>query len=190
MEFQDLSNEQLVGMLQVEFNDAMFEELVRRFRPLIRHFRYVYAISYFEMDDYVQEARIVLQSALERYQGESLYFAGFFKKVLKNHFINLGKQQSAQKRVNWRLCQSLEDENGIGKEEILDMHQLLPEDQLIVKETQHGYWTQLSALEQQVFHAFLNGLTADEIAIKVGEPVEKCRNALDRCRSKLKRYLQ
>ena len=184
------TNEELVTALRLQFDDAMFEELLWRFKPLIRHFMQMYTILHFDEEDYMQETRIVLQIALERYRGESLYFAGFLKKALRNHWINLSKHQGALKRVNWAHCLSIEANAHNLETEVVDALRLSPEEHLIVAECKKEYWTHLSKLEKSVFSVFLQGGSIEEIAAEVGTTEEKCRNALDRCRSKLKLYLK
>ena len=184
------TNEELVTALRLQFDDTMFEELLWRFRPLIRHFMQMYSILHFDEEDYIQETRIVLQIALDRYRGESLYFAGFFKKSLRNHWINLCKHQGALKRVNWAHCLSIEANEHNLAMDVMDSLCLSPEEHVIIAECKKEYWSHLSKLEKSVFSVFLQGRTVEEIATEVGTTEEKCRNALDRCRSKLQLYLK
>ncbi|WP_373786713.1 sigma factor, partial [Jeotgalibaca porci] len=64
-----ISNEEMVAAMkegQIEY----FEPLFYRFTPLIKKYMKDYFLEYVEFEDLMQEARLVMLDAVERYDSE------------------------------------------------------------------------------------------------------------------------
>ena len=160
MRLDYLSNEELVVMLQAEFDDEAFNELFYRFTPLYRKCFRQYPIMGFELDDYFQEGRIALMLVIEHYDIKGKYYvASYFARVYENRLINYLRKLMAKKREQQLNLLSLNEPVSLvdGKNEVYTYGDLLFEEGpdtlewVIAKDTLEQLIEDLSELEKMVF---------------------------------------
>ena len=98
----------------------------------------------------------------------------------------------AKKRRIEKIVESLDSmlEKGMSPQYITNAKEGLSAlDILQVKEKLEGYHHALSKLEQQVFSLYLNNKEIDEIAEQLNCDSLQIKNALDRCKRKMKQTL-
>ncbi|MDO4774231.1 MAG: sigma-70 family RNA polymerase sigma factor [Aerococcaceae bacterium] len=194
---REMTNEEIVSKLQVQFEDVLFIELYRRFKPLIYSGIKLYKIPLFTPADYCQEGRIALYHAVQRYdENRNAHFARFVQLVYKNHIYNIFRYETAKKRggrggkysFEYRMRELYEEGTILEvKEQTLFVQ---PEDRVMVREQTESYFTCLSKLEKKVFAHFLQGMNMEEIADSLQIPLAKVGPAYDRCRQKLRKMLR
>lgn len=190
---EELSNEQIVLFLKNKFSNLYFESLFYRFKNLIQKYQSHYQIEFFDGDDYLQEARIIMyQSILSYDTSRAPYFASFYQRNLKYHFINIWRYNLAKKRGDGKYTIYLHDQYGRddSRESMMDLlsdpYHIAHDDIIIIKEQSVKYFSKLSSFEKDIFKLHLEGLDHYEIAEKCNLSVASVRNAIDRCRYKLK----
>lgn len=199
MRLDYLSNEELVVMLQAEFDDEAFNELFYRFTPLYRKCFRQYPIMGFELDDYFQEGRIALMLVIEHYDIKGKYYvASYFARIYENRLINYLRKLMAKKREQQLNLLSLNEPVSLvdGKNEVYTYGDLLFEEGpdtlewVIAKDTLEQLIEDLSELEKMVF---IYRMTEEDnsvpnIAKKMNEDRRVIENALARCRKKCRQH--
>ena len=199
MRLDYLSNEELVVMLQAEFDDEAFNELFYRFTPLYRKCFRQYPIMGFELDDYFQEGRIALMLVIEHYDVKGKYYvASYFARIYENRLINYLRKLMAKKREQQLNLLSLNEPVSLvdGKNEVYTYGDLLFEEGpdtlewVIAKDTLEQLIEDLSELEKMVF---IYRMTEEDnsvpnIAKKMNEDRRVIENALARCRKKCRQH--
>lgn len=172
---------------------AFFEPLFLRFQPLVGKISSLYNVRTLDGDDFLQEAQIVLYSAIELYDDEKgLRFASYYKLLLQNRIYSLIRKETATKRtVDHRSVSyesycakggnidSLTYKNG-------EVEVQTPEKLFQIKESSQNYVNQLSDFEREVFFYYLEGYENEKIAKLTKRSLTQVRNAYDRCRKKLR----
>ncbi|MDT2768446.1 MULTISPECIES: sigma-70 family RNA polymerase sigma factor [Globicatella] len=199
MRLDYLSNEELVVMLQAEFDDEAFNELFYRFTPLYRKCFRQYPIMGFELDDYFQEGRIALMLVIEHYDIKGKYYvASYFARVYENRLINYLRKLMAKKREQQLNLLSLNEPVSLvdGKNEVYTYGDLLFEEGpdtlewVIAKDTLEQLIEDLSELEKMVFiyRMMEEDNSVSNIAKKMNEDRRVIENALARCRKKCRQH--
>lgn len=199
MRLDYLSNEELVVMLQAEFDDEAFNELFYRFTPLYRKCFKQYPIMGFELDDYYQEGRIALLLVIEHYDVKGKYFvASYFSRVYENRLINYLRKLMAKKREKQLNTLSLNEPVSLveGKNDVYTYGDLLFEDGpdtlewVLAKDALEQLIKDLSELEKMVLiHRMIEeDNSVSNIARKMNEDRRVIENALARCRKKCRQH--
>lgn len=199
MRLDYLSNEELVVMLQAEFDDEAFNELFYRFTPLYRKCFRQYPIMGFELDDYFQEGRIALMLVIEHYDIKGKYYvASYFAKIYENRLINYLRKLMAKKREKQLNLLSLNEPVSLvdGKNEVYTYGDLLFEEGpdtlewVIAKDALEQLIEDLSELEKMVFiyRMMEEDNSVSNIAKKMNEDRRVIENALARCRKKCRQH--
>lgn len=199
MRLDYLSNEELVVMLQAEFDDEAFNELFYRFTPLYRKCFRQYPIMGFELDDYFQEGRIALMLVIEHYDVKGKYYvASYFARIYENRLINYLRKLMAKKREQQLNLLSLNEPVSLvdGKNEVYTYGDLLFEEGpdtlewVIAKDTLEQLIEDLSELEKMVFiyRMMEEDNSVSNIAKKMNEDRRVIENALARCRKKCRQH--
>lgn len=199
MRLDYLSNEELVVMLQAEFDDEAFNELFYRFTPLYRKCFRQYPIMGFELDDYFQEGRIALMLVIEHYDVKGKYYvASYFARIYENCLINYLRKLMAKKREQQLNLLSLNEPVSLvdGKNEVYTYGDLLFEEGpdtlewVIAKDALEQLIEDLSELEKMVFiyRMMEEDNSVSNIAKKMNEDRRVIENALARCRKKCRQH--
>lgn len=168
-----------------------FEILFQRYLPLVKSTTKDMYVQGFERDDFIQEARIVLNKSILFYDSQRGHTVGnYFKLNMQNHFFSLIRKDMAKKRRAGKVSESLEGllENGFSPSYI-EQYQggMTFENALEVKECIPEYVESLSHFEGQILVYHLRKMDKEEIAAKLNCEVIQVTNALDRCKRKLKK---
>ena len=90
---------------QIEY----FEPLFYRFTPLIKKYMKDYFLEYVEFEDLMQEARLVMLDAVERYDSEKgMRFSGYYRLVLQHHIYGIIRKENAYRRKSDRRAVSFD----------------------------------------------------------------------------------
>lgn len=187
--FDGLSDEELLFIIKYG-NKEPFEILLRRYNPLVGKAIQGFYVRGYDKDDFHQEARIVFFHAVNSYDNTKGYtFGKFFQLTLKNHIYSLVRRDMAQKRQSEKTATSLEalTEKGMAPSgESTSYHLSTPLDYVVINDKLTDYHELLSPLEKRVFSAYLKRESVNEIAERMEISVNKIKNALDRCKRKMK----
>lgn len=195
MNFEYLSNEELVVLLQEAFNEEAFNELFNRFIPLYRKCFNKYPIYGFEMDDYYQEARISLMLVIDHYDIDGKYYvASYFARIYENRLINYLRKMMAKKREQHLYTFSINEPVNLveGKTENYTYGEMLFEDGpdtlewVLANEAFEMLLKDLSELERTVL--FYRMIEEDNSVSRIAKIMHQDKrvieNALARCRRK------
>ncbi len=159
---------------QVSHRSDRFEELFRKYRPIVEILHKKYYLRDYDLDDWLQEGRIVFNKCLKR--------------SFENRICSLLRAQHAQKRKAQVDACSLEEKLLQEGNRFLTDHNRCAETAetyLFVNESLAEYPKSLSSLERMVIMNYLKGLELDQIAAQEKLPYEKIKSAFSRGRTKL-----
>lgn len=136
-----------------------------------------------ELEDWHQEAEMVLMRVLERYRGGSMNsFAGFYKQSLINRLLDLYRARQAYKRIPASQLSSLGDEDA---NLLVDGRRNRPEDIVYCQKCLENFMQQCSTFERQVIILLHQGDSIADLESKLNCDERKIRSALTRGRRKL-----
>lgn len=138
-----------------------FTTLFDRYRPLVNNTIKNYHMRDYSYDDWLQEARIALLKAVERYDGSrGSQFGPYYKMVLNSHLRSLLQRYLAQKRTADVTSDATATENLDAVMPHLVARQV--ESGLVLRLEFSTFLGQLSPLETTAFHALLKAPTAEQ----------------------------
>ncbi|HFI0464221.1 TPA: sigma-70 family RNA polymerase sigma factor [Streptococcus suis] len=199
--FDDLSNEEIVVRLQECFDDALFEELHYRFKPMFQKSIRDYRIRNFDDEDYLQEGRISLHEAIKHFDSkQKYYFSSYFHRIYKNNLINHLRHELALKHIPYWEMVSLEAQIDFLGEDASDYYladvladkQTTIHDTYVARENFVEFLSSLSNLERNVlYHRMMEeDNSANHIAGLMEVDRRVVENALARCWRKSKNILK
>lgn len=188
-----MSDEELIRMIR-DGDGYPFQILFSRYHPLVTNLTKEYYLKSYEKEDLWQEARMVFHKTIQTYdKAKGHTFGNFYKLNFKHHIFSLIRKDMAKKRRIEKIVESLDGmlEKGMSPHYIMNGKEGLSAlDILQVKEKLAGYHHTLSNLEQQVFSLYLKNKEIDEIAKQLKCDSLQIKNALDRCKRKMKQVLE
>ncbi|MFD1318441.1 RNA polymerase subunit sigma-70 [Loigolactobacillus zhaoyuanensis] len=169
-------------------NSNAFEHLFYLYRPMLKKIQQQYYLYQFDDDDWDQEARIICFRAARSYRSDTrLTFGRYYQRCLLCRIYTLLRRQNAKKRQIDRHTVSIEIDEIKRRVETKGSLQSL--NWSLIRAHADDFIGQLSELEQIVFYRQL-AISFEWPSTIVAEVTEaQERNALDRCRRKLKKYL-
>lgn len=174
---------------QVSHRSDRFEELFRKYRPIVEILHKKYYLRDYDLDDWLQEGRIVFNKCLKTYDKDKGTTIGIlFKRSFENRICSLLRAQHAQKRKAQVDACSLEEKLLQEGNRFLTDHNRCAETAetyLFVNESLAEYPKSLSSLERMVIMNYLKGLELDQIAAQEKLPYKKIKSAFSRGRTKL-----
>lgn len=177
----------LIIQARLGTNEGM-NEMFTRYRPLIRKVWQQYYVTDLELDDWTQEAKLVMVKALRSYQWRSLdEFGGFYKQSLVNRILDLYRARQAYKRIPANKIAPLCKEH---VESLADGHHSSLDELIYCHECLQQFMSNCSDFERQVIALLHTGLTTGELADQLSCSERKVQSALTRSRHKLVRALQ
>lgn len=163
--------------------DKEFQALFNQYWPLVRRLWQEYYVADPELEDWHQEAEMVLMRVLERYRGGSMNsFAGFYKQSLINRLLDLYRARQAYKRIPASQLSSLGDEDA---NLLVDGRRNRPEDIVYCQKCLENFMQQCSTFERQVIILLHQGDSIADLESKLNCDERKIRSALTRGRRKL-----
>lgn len=198
--YLDMSDEDIVEVAKMGDSKAL-EYLIRKYKTFVR----IKARSYFligaDREDIIQEGMIGLYKATRDYDKDKLSsFRAFAEICITRQIITAIKTATRQKHIPLNSYISLNkpiyDENSertlldiISGAKVTD-----PEELIISSEELYSMESKivnlLSSLEWEVFMAYLDGKTYQEIACDLNRHVKSVDNALQRIKRKIESYLR
>ena len=185
------NNSRLLSLIRSaqQNDDSAFEELLKRYTPLIESMTLQFAAtgsSIQDREDLRQEAILGFYKALTRYNTEQteVQFGLFAKECIRNRLISYARTMKKHDKVLL-----LEDE---ASERMEDAEQD-PANRLMEQETYLDLYNRvcelLSPYENRVWWMYLAGRTAAEIAAQLETDAKSVQNAVYRIRRKLRSVL-
>ena len=190
---QNLTVEQLLFLYQFRNVDPV-EELAQKFTPLISSIARKYHITSYDKYDLMQEGYELFCEKIHKYdQSSGVTLGQYFKVIMHNKMKSMLRKEMAQKRTIDRIAESLESfKNEDGQsywEERFSNNDVAPDIQTILKENYKNYKMTLSPFESQVYSLYLTDKNIYDIALQLNACPVSVRNALSRCRNKLKKII-
>ncbi len=195
-----LSDEELAALAKGGESAADATELLcERYKNLVRIKARPYFLIGADREDLVQEGMIGLYKAIRDYDdGHGAAFRSFAEMCILRQIINAIKTATRQKHRPLNsyvsIYQPLYDENA--ERTVMDVFSLTaenPEDTIIGRETVADISKRLDAaltpLEKQVLRLYLDGMSYQDIAAKLGRGTKSVDNALQRVKAKLERFI-
>lgn len=167
-----------------------FDRLYRQYCPIVYKMRKKYYLRGFDLDDWIQEGRIIFYKSIERYDSQQNTSIGrFFKMNLENHIKSLVRKQCAIKRTIDATSVSLDQKIESQGESFFNEMSLASDDvldQMIIREKLEELPITLSQFEKTTFQEYMCGKNLAEIAEE--KKVNECtiRSAYDRAKKKIK----
>lgn len=165
------------------------EQLFQRYRPMLKKMQQRYYLHLLDADDWDREARLVCFRAAQRYREDTrLTFGRYYQRCLLCRIYTLIRRQNAKKRQIDRHTVPL-DKLEV-KQQLSARGSFQSFNQVFIRANATDFIRQLSDLERAVFYQELAIKHSASSAFLVAEITDlQRRNALERCRRKLKRYL-
>ncbi|MDO4671074.1 MAG: sigma-70 family RNA polymerase sigma factor [Aerococcus sp.] len=173
--------------------EALFVELLVRFRPLVRsYYRRFYNLQ-FEQDDFEQEMSICMWAALRTYKAErNVTFGAYLSIRLYRRCLDLFRFTRHPRRYTASGVTSLNTPIGEGME-LADTVQskttYAPDHAFLVQEELHRFYGELSTFEYEVLMSVTHRQTFLEIATRLRKPSASVRSAYYRAHRKLREQL-
>lgn len=192
---ESLSDEELVAKAQSGDDEAL-EAILSRYKNLVYAKSKPYFLAGADDDDIVQEGFIGLYKAVRDFDGEHFPFFKVFAGVcVTRHILTAVKAASRKKHLPLNSYVSLDkntydDDSDTTLLDVMAFDELQdPEAILIDRENVDGMEYKinkaLSKLEMQVLMCYLEEMTYQEIADKLGKDTKAVDNAIQRIKKKL-----
>ncbi|MBS0936821.1 sigma-70 family RNA polymerase sigma factor [Lactiplantibacillus plantarum] len=183
-------NEQQLIHLAADGDDASINALAQQYVPVVWRLRRQYYVRNFDEDDWLQEGQIAVYRAAKKYQRlRQCSFGTYYRVLLSNQIIDHIRRTQARKRRPEGDILSLD----VNDEDILCNIQTLRAstlDVVHVREQVRIFPEICSAFEGLVFMDLLAGQSPERIALSRRVEVDQVVNATDRCRKKMRPFLQ
>ena len=193
MNYKELSDEQLIGVIRQGDKTAM-DYLIDKYRNLVkREIREVYMIGA-DSEDLMQEGMIGLFKAIRDYNEErKASFYTFALLCIKRQVYSAVTSSNRKKNapLNNYISFYAEDDEEYHRliDTLIAEDESNPEINVLNRERVGGLMnkieTSLSKLEREVLAQYLDGLSYAEIAEKLEKPEKSIDNAIQRIRKKL-----
>ncbi|MDT6980032.1 sigma-70 family RNA polymerase sigma factor [Levilactobacillus zymae] len=184
---EQLDDLQLIDLIRTQGDSLAIQELFGRYRPVMLRLRQRYYLPGHELDDWEQEARLVLCTVVRQFRAErSPSFGAFYKLNLTHRVYDLIRQSQAQKRHAQLV--SFDAQQTYFADTLVDTRAQVRAG-LECQEALQQVLPRLSAVERAVFVELLGNATPEEISRKFGWPAQRVVAALHRCRQKLRQLL-
>lgn len=185
--------EEIVLNLQEDFNDDLFNYLIKRVEPLIMSTVKRYYHPQLDKEDLYQECVIALHRAVLKYKIETkAYFISFFRTSMKYHVLQIIRAYNTQKRgsgnswLDISLNQETSSKNEVSRcnDKYFNSKNLNGEEFTLVKEIFVDYLSSLDEKEGKYINLCMTGHSVKEISEKTGSSIAQTRYLHRKCRQK------
>ena len=193
-DYAGFSDAQLHG-LAVSGDRIAEEELVKRYMQLVRACSRPLFLAGGDSEDLIQEGMFGLLSAIKEFDpmnGSS--FRTFAEHCIKMRLYSAIKSASRMKHFPLNDGMSLEQLSEESNSQLsagTEVFNRMPEDLILARESKEELYNALSnclsKLESKVLDLFLDGLSYQDIASRLGKDTKSVDNAVQRIRHKLAR---
>ena len=186
---QNLSDEQLVSMISqgaIQDNQDAFDELLERYRKMMRAHTAHASRAGLDADDVMQECALALMDAVKGYDPDAgFFFAAYARQCVSNRIISAIRGAGAAKRRPLYDYVELSENTAAAPDGD-------PAERLAAKETaeelRRSMLTRLSPTEKAVFERYLTGESYMEIGEALSINYRAVDNAIQRARRKLQNF--
>lgn len=198
-EYERMTDEELIALFREGDQDAMEELLIKYKAMVLRKARSMYILGG-DSDDLIQEGMLGLFKAVRDYDcGRDASFSTFAQLCVTRQLYTAVTASSRKKHLPLNTAISLSRplrEDGSEEEEFMDCLEAdassNPEEYLIGQEElgrlEEKIEKELSSFEKQVLELYLTGMGYVEIAHVLNRDEKSTDNALQRIRTKLKKW--
>lgn len=174
-------------------------QLAERYRPLVKRCTRPYFLMGGDGEDLIQEGMIGLVCSMQGYDMEgAASFKSYAELCIRRRIMDAVRSASRSKHMplNSRLSlEELSDEEGEAEALLSDeRYKLSPEELIIEQERRNRVYEMseklLSPLEKKVLKLYLEGLSYEEMALRMEKPVKSVDSALQRIKKKLSSALR
>ncbi len=197
MEFSKYTDEEVIALLGAGNTDAT-EYLLKKYAPLVKKsIRTLYLIGA-DTEDLMQEGMIGLFKAIQNYQkGCNASFYTFAKLCIDRQIYSAIKASNRKKHSPLNTYISFYSHTGKEEAELIDNLEAgknsNPEHIILDRENTSDLekllMEQLSRLERDVLHLYLEGKSYAQIGAALKKPVKSIDNAVQRIREKVKKMI-
>ncbi|KRM92913.1 sigma-70 family RNA polymerase sigma factor [Liquorilactobacillus cacaonum] len=174
-------------------SDEDFQKLFFQYRPLVIKSINRYHFRFHEIDDLLQEARIVCYQAVLAYNiTGNITFGKFYQQSLQNCFCSLLRKENAIKRQSDRYAESFENVLETQGEcySKTAISNIVPENVILINEAIVQLEYLLSEFEYKVFSLlYFKRKSPEDITKILDAPQNKVNRAVTRCKNKLSEEL-
>lgn len=163
-----------------------FAALYDRYLPLICKTWYQFHLADLALEDWKQEAAVVLFRTACSYQNKEARFCWYLRQALRNRIRDLYRQQAAKKRIP---TDNLEPITDIHIDQHLIDANLRPDDISQFRLVYRQFIRNCSLLERDAFVLINSGERLEEIAKRLSCSPLSVRSAFERARQKFLKYL-
>ena len=200
--YSDIDDEQLIVMVHDGDEPAIVEYMMNKYKELVRKKANSMYILGADKDDLIQEGMIGLFKAIRDYDcGRDASFSTFADLCISRQMYSAIKSQARKKHGPLNsyisIYASREDSDAgmdLSLEEMLEADpNYVPEQYVIDQESlqtlENEIERELSDLERQILDLYVTGMSVKKISAVLGRDEKSTDNAMQRVRSKLKKYL-
>ncbi len=201
--FDSMDDEQLITLIHDGSDNETVDYIMNKYKDLVRKKAASMYILGADRDDLIQEGMIGLFKAVRDYDcGRDASFSTFADLCISRQMYSAIKALSRKKHTPLNsyisIYASREDSEAgsdVSLEELLESDaNLIPEqyvlDQENLKILEENIDKELSELERQVLDLYITGMSVKNIAKVLGRDEKSTDNAMQRVRTKLKKYLK
>ncbi len=200
--FSGMDDEQLILQIHDGGDVDIIDHIMNKYKDMVRKKAASMYILGADRDDLIQEGMIGLFKAVRDYDpGRDASFSTFADLCVSRQMYSAIKSLSRKKHAPLNSYISIyasredaEQEAEVSLEDILESDSnLIPEqyviDQENLKALEQNIEKELSDLERQVLDLYITGMSVRNIAKVLGRDEKSTDNAMQRVRTKLKKYL-
>ena len=188
-------NDAQLQNLAVSGERSAEEELVKRYMQLVRACSRPLFLAGGDSEDLIQEGMFGLLSAIKEYNPKNgSSFKTFAEHCIKMRLYSAVKSASRMKHFPLNDGMSLEQLSEESNSQLsagAESFHRMPEDLILAKESKEELYNALSnclsKLESKVLDLYLDGLSYQDIALRLGRDTKSVDNAVQRIRHKLAR---
>lgn len=199
--FNEMSDEEVVVLVQKDRNELAMEHLVNKYKNFVRYKARSYFLVGADRDDIIQEGMIGLYKATRDFDYErQASFRAFAELCVTRQIITAIKTATRQKHMPLNSYISLNKPVYTEESERTLMDMLAnvrvsdPEELIITREEfadiEKNMTYLLSELEWHVLLGYLDGKSYQEMAGETDRSIKSIDNALQRVKRKLEKYLE
>lgn len=174
-----------------EGSEEAFECIFKKYMPIVLRQRSKSYLRFYDLDDWLQEGRIVCYQSIHRFDAhKNVTFGLFFKINFERWVISAIRYQEAQKRKINHMTESLDyyiELKGEGFNNVQeDPRAKTSLEYVFVRETLESFSTCLSDLERNIYAYVLQGEDMDSISRHLNISRRKVECGYSRLKRKLK----
>lgn len=199
--FNEMSDEEVVVLVQKDRNELAMEHLVNKYKNFVRYKARSYFLVGADRDDIIQEGMIGLYKATRDFDYErQASFRAFAELCVTRQIITAIKTATRQKHMPLNSYISLnkpvytEESERTLMDMIANVRVSDPEELIITREEfadiEKNMTYLLSELEWHVLLGYLDGKSYQEMAGETDRSIKSIDNALQRVKRKLEKYLE